>query len=200
MTPSVLDFPALPVLFVDNLVTAEEKQMVINAAAMAIALKPLQLDSEVQEAKGLLADLAAFHDDLEDRRVALKKPYLEGGRAVDEAFGHALTQLKGAQSQVKLRLTDWANRQAAAKAEADRQAAAQVAAGEVPPITPAVVATRTPTVKVATTTRTEYVVVDQEAIPRKFLIPDMRAIAEAFQRGEAIPGVQRQFVQVAVNR
>jgi hypothetical protein len=190
IVPSMVNLP---------LVTVEEQAMVANAEAAARDLTIPSTDAEALEAKALMKDLGDFRDHLEERRVAIKAPFLAAGRQVDTAFHIAVPALAAAVNTVKNKLAIYLARMAAEKARADAEAAKAAAAGEVPPITPAVVASRVSQVKIQTREHTEILITDLSAIPREFMFPNMRAIEAAYAEGRAVPGTERKISRVVIN-
>lgn len=150
----------------------------------------------------VMKDAARLRREVEKSRKAVKQPFLDGGRAVDDAAKKPLSLLDDIVGECKTQLADYHNAQQA-KAEA-HFAEAQRLAEQAPDAgyTQAAALTAAPQVitGVPTMTRKVVDVVDESLLPREYLVPDMPKIRQAALAGVPIPGVTVRDETVVVAR
>ena len=122
---------------------------------------------------------------LEAKRKEMKAPSLEAGRKVDELFKPAINAFETLKRQIKTKIQDWYDRQAAEQRAALAEGTPEAALASLPPET---------TNHTGVQKRWRWEVENENLVPRKFWTIDAALIeAEARRVGHAnvsIPGIR----------
>lgn len=136
------------------------------------------------------------------RKEAITKPLNEALKSARDLFRPMETDLGTAETELKKKMLDFKEAERKALAETQAKAEARVEKGTMKQetalkkvqeakenVTDKTVRTETGA-KATEKFVTEYVIVDETAIPREYLVPDMAKIKEAMKSGVAVAGVE----------
>ncbi len=136
------------------------------------------------------------------RKEAITKPLNEALKSARDLFRPLENDLDSAETELKSKMLAFKEEERKALAETQAKAEASVEKGTMKPETAlrkvqdAKANVTDKTVETSTGAKatekfvTEYVIVDETAIPREFLVPDMAKIKEAMKSGVAVAGVE----------
>lgn len=136
------------------------------------------------------------------RKEAITKPLNESLKSIRDLFRPMENDLSTAESELKSKMLAFKEKERKDAEEAQKKIEARVEKGTLKPetairktqevqssVTGKTVATQSGA-KMTEKFVTEYVVVDETAIPREYLVPDMAKIKEAMKSGVPVAGVE----------
>jgi hypothetical protein len=156
-------------------------------------------DADQTFAVEILRDIKGKHAELEKKRTTITVPLNTALREVNALFKPIQQTLEHGERLLKGKIADY---QRALVEENARLIVAAAAAETAEEAQEALAATETVVSPQGVGVRTVWkaVVVDECQIPREYLMPDMGKIQEAVGRGEEVPGVKREQMDIVTVR
>lgn len=152
-------------------------------------------ESTVEQANAFLTLVHRLHKEIDSMRAKLKRPLLDGGKAIDKAFKPTLTKLDSLKASMKAKLTAYVQeverqQRELEHARFDESEQTETESGLPPEIQPGDVDVpmKTHGVKVRRSQVVE--IVDASALPREYLVPNMALIEDHLRQNIAVPGAR----------
>ena len=160
--------------------------------------------ADVEYVSNVMKKAGHLYKTVNKRREELKAPFIEIGRAIDDKSDMLRPPLKEIETRCKEMLARWKMDERLKEQEKHAEALEMATAEgrHTPDLTQEVacVDTNVFTPKVSTRKIPRIRIVDESVIPRKYLVPDMKAIeADAFN-GIIVPGIELFTEEIVVNR
>ena len=143
--------------------------------------------SEYMFAARAICEIAAKHDEIDSKRTSITKPLLTAKKAVDDLFGPALKPLKEAEKLLREKLGEFVDR---VESERSTLLGTVASSNEREQVLARAHELEVPSVEgVSVSVEWTGGVVDEAAIPREFMIPDIKALEKATQAAGCDPGI-----------
>lgn len=166
-------------------------------------------DADLAAATDQLSVIKKLGKELKERKEAITKPLNEALASARDLFRKPETVLSDAERIFKRKMLDYQTEQDRKADEERARLAARVERGTMKPTTAmskmsdisgATTSMQGKVGSIKTMTLKKYRIVDETKIPREYLVPDMRAIADAFKAGVQVPGAEEYEEKVIAAR
>lgn len=179
-----------------EIVTVKRQTTKALTAAEALTIASPE---DYTKATDMLSMIKSVGKTIKERKEAITRPLMDGLNSARDLFKPIEQDHMQAESLIKRKMLDFNDEQDRARAEETARLAARVEKGTMKPETamrkmealPEVQNSVQGKVGMATTRIVKkYRVIDESALPREFLIPNMVRITEALKAGQVVPGAE----------